>query len=250
MDFEDILKVNDDLTSQVKSSEERAQKFETKFRELDVIHRRTLEIMKQKERQKELDDMAIVGLKSIKEDSIAEILQLQSQINNLKLDLLAERQLRRAHQTSLHELDPTNENYSKASISAFSNGNTKFPSIGSRVWSFNSEASPIIVKDMDQTATIPRKIVKVDKPAFNKTFDLLKNGHSLQKPIRNLQISSSDNACSSSSLAQLPTPSNVNTNFGSKLANGPSQVVRFGLPSSRPFSVDPNSSHGSLAFYQ
>lgn len=100
----------------LKIAEERANKFESKFRDLEAAHTPMVCKVQTLERQKQLDDMAISGLKSIKEDSSNAIVKLNQKINTLKLDLLAERVIRRKQQTSLHEFDPQNEDYNIASI--------------------------------------------------------------------------------------------------------------------------------------
>lgn len=87
-----------------------------KNRLLEISAKESLEKAKTLEKQKQLDDMAIAGFKGIKEELTKEIVKLNQNLKTLKLDLLAEKQLRRIHQTSLHSLDPQNENYNIANI--------------------------------------------------------------------------------------------------------------------------------------
>lgn len=109
--LDDILKANEQIIKELKKEKEKHVTMEIKFKEMELKLTESTDRTKFLERQKQLDDMAIAGLKSIKEDSTKEILKLSGSIKNLRLDYLAEKQLRRIHQQSLHNLDPDNENY-------------------------------------------------------------------------------------------------------------------------------------------
>lgn len=95
LNLEEILKTNDELSQKLKDEQEKC---------------------KELERRKQLDEMAIAGLNAIKKDSQQKIVELNHWIKTLKLDLLAEKQLRRIHQLSLQDFDPQNENYNTANI--------------------------------------------------------------------------------------------------------------------------------------
>lgn len=58
----------------------------------------------------------MAGFRAIKEESEREIIKLKEQINSVSLDLLAEKQLRRIHQTTLNKFDPKNVDYDTSSI--------------------------------------------------------------------------------------------------------------------------------------
>lgn len=111
MNLEEILKNNDELTKKHKIEEQKAQSLEIKNRALEAEQKETEVKVKGLERQKQLDEMAIAGLKSIKDDSANEIVRLNEVVRMLKLDLLAEKQLRRLYQCALHVFDPHNINY-------------------------------------------------------------------------------------------------------------------------------------------
>lgn len=111
MNFDEILKTNEELSGEMKNLQEKFQDMEGKLKTAN-------EKSKFLERQKQLDDMAIAGLKDIKEESTKEIIKLNGWLKTIKLDLLAERQLRRIQQQTLHDLDPQNENYNIANIIA------------------------------------------------------------------------------------------------------------------------------------
>lgn len=138
------------------------------------------EQMKILQRKQQLDQMAIAGLKSIKEESAREIVKLNEFIKTLKLDLLAEKQLRRIHQASLHNFDPQNENYNTANIKIEeqkpkTNGKLESPlmdisEITSPIvpfWKLNCEAKPIDNVTSNPKAStsyiIPSKIQKATK---------------------------------------------------------------------------------------
>lgn len=184
------------------------------------------------ERSKQLDDMAIAGLKSIKEDSMKEIVKLNKSIKNLKLDYLAEKQLRRIHQTSLHKLDPDNDNYNVLKVNdnepkegETQNGNEMDVSEASTgfapFWKLNPEAKPI-EKDSVKTKLpyiIPSKIQKagsINFPSYSKNDYLgarrfsVKNDNK-SKPVntfRTVNIGSS----SKTSVQLTPSTSSVKDN--------------------------------------
>lgn len=58
----------------------------------------------------------MAGYRAIKESSEQEIIRLKEQVNTLSLDLLAEKQLRRIHQTTLSQLDPDNPDFKISEI--------------------------------------------------------------------------------------------------------------------------------------
>lgn len=116
LQLDDILKTNDELTSAVNELKEKTKKLEIELRETQGKLKDSSANEKRLERQKQIDDMTIAGVTSIKNDSMKEIMKLNQCLNTLKLDLLAEKQLRRMHQISLHDLKPDDENYNTNSI--------------------------------------------------------------------------------------------------------------------------------------
>lgn len=107
----ELIKSNEKLQEELKDVKTKAHKQEAELLEVTKKYRDTKESLTKLERTKQTDDMTITLLKSAKDDAVREIAKLNSQLNTLKLDLLAERQLRRLHQTTLHDLDSKNENY-------------------------------------------------------------------------------------------------------------------------------------------
>lgn len=135
---------------------------EAELLEINAKFRDLSEKLKKLERDRQLDEMALAGLRMIREESAKEIMKLNTQMNTMKLDLLAEKQLRRVHQTTLHQLDPSNENYDIKSIavdehpveSAATNYSiTPF-------WQLNSEATKAETVKKDRPYLIPSKIQK------------------------------------------------------------------------------------------
>lgn len=116
LSIDEILKTNDELTKKLKEEKDKLIATETKLFEANAKLNESTDRTKFLERQKQLDDMAIAGLKSIKEDSTKELIKLQETNKRLKIDYLAERQLRRTYQIELHKWDPENENYNSDSI--------------------------------------------------------------------------------------------------------------------------------------
>ena len=116
LSLEEILKTNEQLAAELKQEMGKITSMEIKFNEMETKLKELTDKTKFLERQKQLDDMSIAGLRGIKDDSTKEIIKLSNNIENLKLDYLAEKQLRRLHQQTLHQMDPDNENYNIAKI--------------------------------------------------------------------------------------------------------------------------------------
>lgn len=116
LNIEDVLKTNEELTKEMKKLQEATRNAEEKLREMESTVKNANGKSKFLERQKQIDDMAIAGLKHIKDESTKEIIKLNGWMKTLKLDLLAEKQLRRLLQQKLHDVDPQNENYNTANI--------------------------------------------------------------------------------------------------------------------------------------
>lgn len=199
--IEEILKTNDELSEKCISTQNKSQQLDDQLKE-------ALKKLKLLEIQREMDLMAIAGLKSIKEESAKEIIKLTGWINTLKLDLLAEKQLRRIHQLSLKGLDPHNENYNIENVN-IDEPKSKDPTNQLKeivtastscsiipFWKLNCESSkPIdeIVSQLKSSASssyiIPSKIqkassdrVRVDKlQAYRCQKSLISNNS--QKPV-------------------------------------------------------------------
>ncbi|KAG5677386.1 hypothetical protein PVAND_007149 [Polypedilum vanderplanki] len=107
----ELMKTNEKLSKELKEFRDKANRQEAELIDLKIKHREITEKAKNFERVKQIDDMTLASLRSIKEDSTKEILKLSNQVTLLKLDLLAEKELRRIHQSTLHKLDPQNHNY-------------------------------------------------------------------------------------------------------------------------------------------
>jgi hypothetical protein len=137
-----------------------SRKQEAELLEINTKFRDSSDKIKKLERDKQLDEMALAGLRMIKDESVKEHIKLSAQLNTLKLDLLAEKQLRRVHQTTLHKLDPSNENYDIKSITdehpAEPNYNiTPF-------WQLNPEAAKVETLKSERSYLIPSKIQKAN----------------------------------------------------------------------------------------
>lgn len=188
LNIEDILKTNDDLTQELNQLKTKATKFESDAIELEQKLREAKETINKLERQKQLDDMAIAGYRNIKSEATNEILKLNQALRTSKLDLLAEKQLRRIHQQKLHDFDPRNEDYDPNSIkldiapSAANpfelNGSaaTNTPdsiSFTTPFWRIGCEAKPVTAKSEAAAAAyvIPSKIQKAN--AKDKHMDRL-----------------------------------------------------------------------------
>ena len=177
LNLDEILTNNEKLTKQVKELENKFTKLGTEARDSQVKLKEANEKSKIYERQIQLDNMALAGFKSLKEDAMKEIMKLNEQINNLKLDLLAEKQLRRSFQKTLHGFDPLNENYDTASLETASNHNngpstvdTFEPASSVTMMQLDVEAKPGKAEkapEVHSTFVIPKKIQKSgDEPGF------------------------------------------------------------------------------------
>lgn len=152
---------------------EKSRKQEAELLEVNAKFRDTNERNKKLERAEQLHEMALAGLRNIKDESAKELIKLNAQINTMKLDLLAERQLRRLHQTTLHNLDPGNENYDVKNINVDENPAEPTATNYSITpfWQLNPEAAKKETTKIDRPYLIPSKIQKANdnKLATKKT---------------------------------------------------------------------------------
>lgn len=171
---EDLLKTNEKLSKDLTNIKDKANKQESELIEINMKFRDTSEKLKQTQREKQLDDMKITTLNIIKEDSTKEILKLNTQITTLKLDLLAERQLRRIHQTTLQQLDPKNENYDLKSIAVDGQSEPANYTI-TPFWQLSTDTAKSDPPKKDKNYVIPSKIQKANESKFSWNTDHLRN---------------------------------------------------------------------------
>lgn len=243
---DELLKNNEQLTKDLAELKEKARRQEAELIEVKGKYREANDKVKKLEREKQLDEMALVTLKMIKEESAKEILKLNSHLNTLKLDLLAEKQLRRIHQTTLHQLDPKNENYDSKSITI--DDQPELPSNYSitpfwQLYSESSNSKNETVKK-DHSYIVPSKIQKSNE-----------KGVSTQSRISNRQKRSSSredrHQQQGSSLVPLPEPSqksndssqNKGFTFSFGNSSGFSSLFRFGGSSDTQDNSQPSTSH-------
>jgi len=142
---------------------DKSGKQEAELLEINAKFRDLSENLKKLERDRQLDEMALAGLRMIREESAKEIMKLNTQMNTMKLDLLAEKQLRRVHQTTLHQLDPSNENYDIKSIAVDEHPVEVSTATNYSItpfWQLNSEATKTEAVKKDRPYLIPSKIQK------------------------------------------------------------------------------------------
>lgn len=68
------------------------------------------------EYQKQIHDLNMSSTNALKTEAMKEIIKLKDFIHSYKLDLMAERHLRRIYQLKLHEHEPDNENFEPSSV--------------------------------------------------------------------------------------------------------------------------------------
>lgn len=236
---------------------EKSRKQEAELLQVNAKFRETSERNKTLERSEQLHEMALAGLRNIKDESAKELIKLNTQINTMKLDLLAERQLRRLHQTTLHKLDPGNENYDVKSVTV--DENPAEPTATNYnitpFWQLNPEATKKETKP-DRPYLIPSKIQKAnDNKLTTKKADnpVTKKRSSSRDETPNNGPSTSSNTIrfsfAENSNAQTSAPNSVDNNeiqarstykfnFGNPgSTNSFSSLFRFGntsTPSAEP----------------
>lgn len=192
LNIEDILNTNDGLSKEVSQFRKQTAELQTRVTESEAKLKETNERIKLLERQKQLDDMALAGFRTIKTDATNEILKMRKELSTLKLDLLAERQLRRLNQQTLRVLDPENEDYNPNTIKAedvkvdselsgavggVSNAmdtSAAYTNFSVPFWKLNCEAKPVIGKTSEARAyLIPSKIQKAAANDNQKNNDRL-----------------------------------------------------------------------------
>jgi hypothetical protein len=180
LNLEDILKTNDGLTQEMKKIIDEDTKLRRDNAQLKNKLAEQSKALSDLSRQKDLDDMAISGFKSLKLEATNEIVKLKETVESLKLDLLAEKQLRRIHQQTLHSLDPENENYNIDTItervgtsSSESCGVARLVNFEVPFWKLSCEAKPVPEPSKSNWTphVIPKKMMKtsvVEEPRLNK----------------------------------------------------------------------------------
>lgn len=211
--LEDVLKTNDELTQNFKQFQEKSTKLEVELREVKEKFKELSASEAMLKRQKQLDDMTIAGISGIKNESTKEIIKLNQALTALKLDLLAEKQLRRIHQKSLHELKPNDMNYDVKSIDIPDSSTAgKAPKDSSKILEFHKIAVPQQLQiNESKPYVIPSKIQKSNEDAkarqfnFNMKASILKNSKG-EKPagfqFHIPTFSSSPSPCSQTSAHQ------------------------------------------------
>lgn len=157
----ELLKSNEQLSKELDEFRDKANAVEKELIDTKVKYRALSEKVKNLERTKQIDDMMLASLRTIKEDSAAEIVKLNRQMSTMKLDLLAEKELRRIHQQTLHKLDPLNENYDLKNVSADEGTKDSSYSLPWLEISIQPSSSSNSVKK-DQNYVIPSKIQKAN----------------------------------------------------------------------------------------
>lgn len=169
----DLLTANSKLTKELEDLKQTNRLQSDELRETTIKLKTVNEDLKTLERSKQCDDMALAGYRAIKEESEKEIVRLKEQVNTLALDLLAEKQLRRIHQTTLAKFESDNPNYDISAIlndesvsqrPTLSSDKNKHYSI-TPFWQLNCEAKTgAIPKETNKNKpyVIPSKIQKAD----------------------------------------------------------------------------------------
>jgi hypothetical protein len=138
---------------------EKTKKLELELRETQEKLRESSANEKRLERQKQMDEMTIAGITGIKNESTKEIIKLTQRLGTVKLDLLAERQLRRIHQTTLHELNPEDENYNPRTVQFDEtvNGSSDLIALSSSpfVSGIFKESPPILDYSLNKQIVVP-----------------------------------------------------------------------------------------------
>lgn len=109
--LDEILKNNEELTKTLQDENKKFIEAQGKLvADKDKIEELTKKI-KELEFQTRTDAASIAGLRDLRSELSTQVIKSRDICNNLKMDLLAERQLRRNLQLKLRELQPDDDNY-------------------------------------------------------------------------------------------------------------------------------------------
>lgn len=182
LNLDQILNDNDEMTKKMKLLESTISTQNLELQESRIKVQQLKDANKILERNKKTDDMALAAFKALKQDSMIDITRLQAEVKSLKLDLLAERQLRRIYQGKLREFDPDNEDYDPDAVEIKLDERASTSSLGCSGPSMQAsdlsvEAKPA-VDDPEPAAVssseeIPKKLVKSSSEGA-KVLDTLK----------------------------------------------------------------------------
>jgi hypothetical protein len=233
------LTANSKLTKELDDLKQINRRQSDDLRETTTKLKTANEELKNLERAKQCDDMvsefnylkilfqklfkqALAGYRAIKEDTEKEIVRLKEQVNTLALDLLAEKQLRRIHQTTLGKLETDNPNYDISTILNDESVSQRPSLSGNKnysitpFWQLNCEATktgaiPKETKEKNKPYVIPSKIQKADmKPSQStKMIPEFKFRHHYKSTVMQKEPAESSRPRSSSPVAAFnvaPTP--------------------------------------------
>lgn len=258
LSMDQILNTNDDMAKQLSAQNLELQESRIKIQQLS-------EANKNLERTKKADDMALAAYKALKQESMKDITRLQAEVKNLKLDLLAERELRRFHQGKLREFDPQNDDYNPDSIETVNKPMTSSlegagPSMTAS--DLSVEAKPSVAAPKPAAANsfddIPSKLVKssaksnlLDKIKFPESrWSLGKKENQTAKPAapssntgdqkRSYGTLVSSTSSTSAPAFEFPAPSTPSFTFNTK-------PVSFGDGPAFPAPLPPSSSKASTS---
>lgn len=166
LNVEDILNTNEELAKKVKQLEATNSGQNLEIQESRIKIQQLSDAIKIHERNKRTDDMALSAYKALKQETMIHSTKLEEEVKYLKLDLLAERELRRIHQSKLREFDPQNDNYNPAAAEVTVEAT---PATGSRWQSKTAVDMSVECKPIDvasdpaaecSSPEIPRKLVR------------------------------------------------------------------------------------------
>lgn len=116
LSMDQLLNTNESQAKRISQLESTVSAQNLELQESKIKIQQLSDANKAHERNKKADDMALAAFKALKHDSMLDITRLQTEVKNLKLDLLAERELRRIHQGRLRGFDPQNDDYNPDSV--------------------------------------------------------------------------------------------------------------------------------------
>lgn len=226
--FDELLKSSEVLSKNLKESEQKRTMLEQERNEKEAKLKEATDKIKTTERQIQMDRMALAGYKSLKDETMKEIFKLKEENHHLKLDLLAERQLRKIHQTSLHNFDPQNKEYDVSAVKAVNDSfgdtvSSSLPFLNLSVEAKPSTSDSAMARVETTSYNVPSKIQKANKDTnrSGRQSDQVKPiGFQFAPPTNLTSTEHSYNAQPSSSTSSILQPSSFSFSKSQKRAFG------------------------------
>lgn len=189
LNMEDILNTNDELTKKMNKLEGTNSAQNLVIQENQIRMKELSEAIRLSESNKSLEAMALSGYKALHGETMVKMTELQEEVKVLKLDLMAERELRRIHQGKLRQFDPKNDNYNPDAVvsSTTVRSSTSLGGAGPSMTANDLSVEAKVVSGESEPA-VPRSSPEIPIKISKSTAAMLNRAYIAPKTVQKQQI--------------------------------------------------------------